>query len=133
MENVTTELLARLLDIDKDGFRVVSLITTDSDDGERGEVWVQVETTATPVGCPACGVRAASKDRRKAMLRDLEIAGRPAVIVWNKRVWCCEEPACPTKTWTEQATLARPRMSMTERARSDAARRIGDDTDSVAC
>lgn len=72
-----------------------------------------------------------AKDRRKAKLRDLEIAGRPAVLVWNKRIWSCAEPACPAKTWTEQNEFALPRKSMTERARADGARCVGEDNDSV--
>lgn len=132
MENVTTELLARLLDIDKYGFRVVSLTEERGGDGDDGEVLVAIETTATPVGCPACGVRAKSKGRRKVSVRDLEIAGRPAVLVWKKRLWACPDPACPERTWTEQSPFIGARKSLTERARYDGARHIGEENDSVA-
>ena len=59
-----------------------------------GEVEVLVETTAHPVGCPRCGAIAAAKDRRPVWVRDLPVGGRPVVICWVKRIWCCRQEPC---------------------------------------
>ncbi len=78
------------------GFKPLSLV--DADDGETR---VLVETTATIVGCHECGVKACSKERPKTMVRGLEVAGRPIVVVWRKRRWQCVEAGCAVKTWTD--------------------------------
>ncbi|MBI1918295.1 MAG: ISL3 family transposase [Planctomycetes bacterium] len=126
-ENVTTELLARLLALDEHGFQIVGLVA-----GDDGETWVMIETVPEPVGCPQCGVVASSKDRRPAKLRDLEVSGRPVVVVWVKRVWKCEESACPTKSWTEQRSFAGLRKVLTERVRAEICRQVGENNCSVA-
>lgn len=42
---------------------------------------------------------------------------RPVLLVWCKRTWRCEEPACPTRTFTEQREeIAAPRALLTARA-----------------
>ena len=97
-----------------------------------GELLVLCETAPGPVGCPDCGVRAESKGRRTTFVRDLEIAGRPTVLVWRKRRWRCKDPDCPTKTWSEEVEGIAPRAVLTERARTEIARRIGEDACSVA-
>jgi len=77
---------------------VVRAVIADGD-----ELVVAIETTNdTPVGCMACGTRARAKDRRPVRLRDAPIGDRPVVLEWHKRVWSCPEPACETRTWTEQ-------------------------------
>jgi transposase len=43
-------------------------------------------------------MRAEFKGRRTSLIRDLEVSGRPTVLVWNKRRWCCKERDCPAKT-----------------------------------
>jgi transposase len=53
-------------------------------------------------------------------------------LVWVKRVWRCVEPRCPVVTWSENSTAIRPRASLTERARVEACRRVGQDGHSVA-
>ena len=107
--------------------RVVSLV-----DAEDGETWVQVETTATIVGCRECGVKARSKERPKAKIRDLEVAGRPIVVVWHKRRWQCSEAACRVKSWTETCDFARAKSVISERARYEICRAVGEDNESVA-
>ncbi|MGH2888801.1 MAG: ISL3 family transposase [Solirubrobacteraceae bacterium] len=97
-----------------------------------GEIEQAVETTADVVGCPGCGVVARLHARRPSWIRDLPCSGRPVTIVWVKRVWRCREPACPVATWTETHEAIGPRMSLTERARAEACRRVGQDGDSVA-
>ncbi len=109
-----------------DGFVVLAASVID------GELHQLVETTATVVGCSACGVAASPHDRREVRVRDLPSGGRPVVLVWSKRVWRCEEPDCEVRTWSEQHPAIAPRASLSERARRDACRRVGRDGHSVA-
>jgi len=97
-----------------------------------GEYEQAVETLADEVFCSGCGVQAKPHARRPSWVRDLPCAGRPVTIVWVKRVWRCRESRCPVVTWTETSEAIRPRMAMTERARAEACRRVGQDVDSVA-
>ncbi len=71
-------------------------------------------------------------DRRPTYVRDLPAGGRPVTLVWVKRVWRCVEPRCPVVTWSEISEVIRPRASLTERARAEACRRVGQDAHSVA-
>jgi transposase len=97
------------------------------------EEWrLAVQTTATTVGCAACGTQARLHARRTVRVRDLPIGGRPVVLAWRKRVWRCVEPACAVQTWTEQMAAIRPRAVLTERARAEACRRVGKDAHAVA-
>src|SRR5690242_6200662 len=97
-----------------------------------GEIEYAVETTERVTGCPECGVLARLHDRRRVDVRDLPAGGRPVTLVWIKRVWRCLERDCPRSTWTETNGQIRPRASMTERARREACRRVGQDGDTVA-
>ena len=110
-----------------DGFRLLAAVEVD------GELHQLVETTATVVSCPGCGTRARSKGRRKVRVRDLPAAGRRAVVVWWKRIWRCPDRDCDVATWTEQAEAIASRASMTERARAEACRQVGEQNRSVAC
>jgi transposase len=58
-------------------------------------------------------------------VRDLPIGGRPVVLCWWKRVWCCPYPQCPARTWTERHEAIAPRASLTERARAWAFAQVG--------
>ena len=110
-----------------DGFRLVGAVEV------KGELWQLVETTVTVTGCRSCGARARSKGRRLVRLRDLRVAGRPAVLGWRKRIWRCPDPDCDTGTWTERRDdVAAPRRSMTTRARRDVCAQVGRDRRSVA-
>jgi transposase len=91
-----------------------------------------VQTTATTVGCTACGSQARLHARRTVRVRDLPIGGRPVVLCWRKRIWRCGEPACAVRTWTEQRAAIRPRAVLTCRARAEACRRVGKDAHAVA-
>ena len=97
-----------------------------------GEVEQAIETTAGTDFCRGCGVKARLHDRRPTWVRDLPAGGRPVTLVWVKRVWRCAEPACSVSTWTETSEHIRPRASLTERARAEACRRVGEDGHSVA-
>jgi transposase len=97
-----------------------------------GEWQLEVQTTATVVGCRGCGVRAEAHGRRTVRVRDLPIGGRPVVLAWRKRIWRCREPACRVRTWTERVAAIGPRAVLTERARAEACRRVGKDAHAVA-
>jgi transposase len=98
-------------------------VLTASDAG--GELELLVETTADLVGCPECGAVARAKDRRPTWVRDLPIGGRPVVICWHKRIWCCPQAVCSVKTWTEAHPAIAPRACLTERARAWAFEQVG--------
>jgi transposase len=109
-----------------DGFRLLGA----ADAG--GELELLVETTAQLVGCPECGAVARAKDRRPTWVRDLPIGGRPVVLCWWKRIWCCPHPLCEKRTWTELHPAIGPRAVLTERARQWAFTQVGDHDVSVA-
>ena len=91
---VTGSVVAALFGLD--GFGVLAA----ADAG--GELEVLVETIARVVPCSDCGAAAQPKDRRAVWVRDLPIGGRPLVVCWHKRVWCCPYALCPKKAWTER-------------------------------
>jgi transposase len=97
-----------------------------------GEWVIYVETDATSAGCAACGVVAVAHGRRRVVVRDLPVAGRPVVLLWSKRIWRCADADCETKTWTETSEAIAPRAVLTERARAEICRRVGAEEDSVA-
>ena len=109
------------------GFRLLVAARID------GELHQLVETTASVVGCPACGTRVVSKGRGKVRVRDLPAGGRRVVVVWWKRIWRCPDPDCDVASWSEQTEAIAPRASMTERARAEACRQVGEQNRSVAC
>jgi transposase len=98
---------SRLLGLD--GFEVLAAQVA------AGEWQLEIQTTATVVGCQGCGVRAELHGRRTVRVRDLPIGGRPVVLAWRKRIWRCGEPACGVRTWTERVAAIRPRAVLTER------------------
>jgi zinc-finger of transposase IS204/IS1001/IS1096/IS1165 len=63
---------SRLLGLD--GFEVLAAQVV------GGEWQLEVQTTATVVGCVGCGVRAEAHGRRTVRVRDLPIGGRPVVL-----------------------------------------------------
>jgi transposase len=97
-----------------------------------GELEQAIETTADLVDCPGCGAVAQLHDRRPCWVRDLPTGGRPVTLVWIKRVWRCPHRLCPIRTWTETCPQILPRASLTERARAEVCRRVGEDGASVA-
>jgi transposase len=115
---------SRLLGLD--GFEVLAAQVV------GGEWQLEVQTTATMVGCWGCGVRAELHGRRRVRVRDLPIGGRPVVLCWRKRLWLCREPACRVRTWTERVAAIGPRVVLTQRARAEACRRVGKDAHAVA-
>jgi transposase len=97
-----------------------------------GEVWLAIETTTTRLACPTCGVFGIGNGRRRVLVRDLPIAGRATVLVWAERTGRCREPLCEQTSWSETSALIALRASLTERARREICRRVGDELDSVA-
>jgi transposase len=94
---------------------------------------VHVETAVAVTGCAACGTRARVKERAAVALVDLPAFGRPAVLVWHKRRWCCPDADCATGTWTEQAPMiAAARARVTDRAGRWVTAQVGRDGRSVA-
>ena len=102
-----------------DGFEVIAAADID------GELELMVQTTATVVACPQCGALAQAKDRRPVWVRDLPITGRPVVLCWHKRIWCCPYQRCGQNTWTEQHPAIPARACLTERARRWAFEQVG--------
>jgi transposase len=116
-EDDTTSMAAALVGLA--GFRLLAA----ADAG--GELELLVETLADLVGCPVCGALARAKDRRPTWVRDLPIGGRPVVICWVKRIWCCPYPLCEQRTWTERHEAIAPRATLTQRARVWAFEQVG--------
>jgi len=108
------------------GFRVLAVGEVD------GELQVQVETTADLVGCPSCSAVAVLHDRWLRLVRDLPAGGRPVLLCWSKRVWRCRHRQCPQVTFSERTAVVRPKGVLTERARAEACRCVGQDAHSVA-
>jgi len=93
------------------GLRVVKVHTEDR------RLVVMVESPAVEQACRSCGVIAGSHGRRTVRLVDAPSFGRSVRVVWRKRTWECEEPACPGGVFTEQHDqVARPRALLTLRA-----------------
>jgi transposase len=109
-----------------DGFRLLAVSDA------YGELEQAVETTATTAWCSGCGVRAVPHGRRQVRVRDLPSAGRAVTLLWLKRLWRCAEPACGRRTWSETSEHLRPRSALTERARREACRLVGEDGLDVA-
>jgi transposase len=98
----------------------------------EGEWWLHVQTDSGRAACPECGTWARVHARRRVRVRDLPISGRPVVLVWSKRIWRCIDGDCEKATWTETIAAVRPRSALTERARAEMCRRVGEDGDSMA-
>ena len=99
---------------------------------QDGELEQAVESTAMTAWCASCGVQARPHGRRQVRVRDLPTSGRPVSLLWIKRLWRCAEPLCPTSTWSETSEHIGPRASLTERARREACRLVGEDEQAVA-
>ena len=111
-----------------DGF----VVTAQLFDDDSGEWFLAIETTEDRAWCEACAVRAIGHGRRRVVVRDLPMAGRPVRLVWAKRLWRCIEATCPVRTWSEEVDEIAPRAVLTERARAEICRRVGPAQHSVA-
>ena len=97
-----------------------------------GELERAVGATAAAAWCQGCGVAAKAYGWRVVRVRGLPCGGRPATLLWLKRLWRCGERACPVRTWSETCAQVRPRASLTGRARREACRLVGEDGLQVA-
>ncbi len=97
-----------------------------------GEIELTIETAADRAWCRSCGVRALSKGRSTVKVRDVDAFGRRVQLRWRKRRWRCPESACAARTWTETSAAITSRAVLTERARTQACRRVGREAHSVA-
>jgi transposase len=79
--------------------------------------------------CTGCGQRAESKGRVTVHLRDLPSAGKATRLVWVKRIWRCGD--CGT-SWRERHPELPSRSVLTARARTEAARQVGEQGRAVA-
>ena len=94
--------------------------------------WEQaIETTADLVGCPKCGAVAQLHDRRPTWCATCP-RRRPVTLVWVKRIWRCPHGLCLKRTWTQTSEAIAPQVLLTERARTEICRRVGQDAASVA-
>ena len=108
------------------GFRVLAV----TDDGD--ELLVGIETIRQAAGCPTCGVIARTKDRLRVLIRDLPVFDRRTRLVWSKRRFCCLEPECPQRTWTEHSEELPDRRVLSARAGRECTRAVGEEARSVA-
>lgn len=109
-----------------DGFRVLEVV-----EGPE-ELVVTVETTASVMGCSACGTRAVAHERMPIAIRDLACFGRPVRLVWIKRRWRCPERDCTAKTWTEHSEHIDAQVVLTRRAGAEACRQVGENARPVS-
>lgn len=98
----------------------------------EGELVVYVQTDRSSTGCPECGAVAVAHGRRRVLVRDLPVSGRPVTLLWSKRIWRCPDVDCGKRTWSETYEGIAPRAVLTERARAEICRRVGAEEDSVA-
>ena len=89
---------------------------TDGDQVAVDRLVLGVETGPGPVGCPGCGVVAASHGRRVRRLHDIPAFGAPVELVWRVRRYRCLESLCAGGVFTEEHDLAVARAKLTTRA-----------------
>jgi len=56
----------------------------------------------------------------------------PGGVGVAKRIWHCGDGDCPATTWSETSPAVGARAALSERARAEICRRVGEDGDSVA-
>ncbi len=97
-------------------------------DDEHGEpLRVHVRLRAPRPACGGCGGSLWSHGQRRVELVDLPAFGRPARLVWHKRVWRCLEEGCEVRYVSEQdPEIAPPREKLTARAGRWATQQAGE-------
>jgi transposase len=97
------------------------------EDGLDGPVVHVVTADERARVCPECRTPARrSKGRRVTRPRDLRVGGRRARLVWAKRRWRCDEPACRRASFTEAVAEVPPRKRLTARLRDSADAAVAD-------
>jgi transposase len=86
-------------------------------DHAGGPLEIYIESTGLPRCCLGCAGNGRIKDRDNVELVDLPCFGRATRLVWRKvRLWC-PNAVCSMNSWTvEDARIAAPRMTLTDRA-----------------
>jgi transposase len=84
---------------------------------------VYVETVRDRDGCRECGQRAVSGGRHVTQVRDLPVGAKATRLIWHKREWRCRDCG---RSWRETHPDIAPRAVLTERARQEAARQVGE-------
>jgi transposase len=84
---------------------------------------VFVETVRDHDACRECGQRAVSGGRHVTQVRDLPVGAKATRLIWHKREWRCRDCG---RSWREQHPDIAPRAVLTERARAEAARQVGE-------
>ena len=97
-----------------------------------GELELVVETTTSVTGCRTCGVVATAHGRRTHLVRDVPRGSTPVMLLWRKRIWRCDEPTCPARTWSETDPQIAARAVLSTRARAWATQQVGRDGRTVA-
>lgn len=78
---------------------------------------ITVATRAARPDCTGCRGPVSVKDRTDVSLADLPCFGRPTTLVWRKVRWWCRSSACRVGSFTEHAaSIAAPRLAITDRA-----------------
>ena len=97
-----------------------------------GELHLFVETVVDTAACAGCGSWAVGHGRRRVLVRDLAVSGRPTVLCWAKRIWCCPDGDCDVRSWTEISDAMPARAVLSWRAGAELCRLVGEDGWSVA-
>jgi transposase len=84
---------------------------------------VFMETIRDWDACRSCGQRAVSGGRHVTQVRDLPVGAKATRLVWHKREWRCRDCG---RSWREQHADIAARAVLTERARQEAARQVGE-------
>jgi len=84
---------------------------------------VFIETVRDFDACVECGQRAVSGGRHVTQVRDLPVGPKATRLIWHKREWRCRDCG---RSWRERHPDILPRAVLTERARAEAARQVGE-------
>jgi len=95
------------VELDPDGTRVIHLTTTN-----------------TPQACPSCATPATSV-KGWVLTRPCDLPFPvPTRLLWHKRRWRCQQPACSRSSFTESAPQIPARKRVTSRLRAAAGRAV---------
>jgi transposase len=87
------------------------------DDEHDAPIVVHVESRSSRPSCAGCAGAVVIKDRPSVELVDLPCFGRPARLMWRKRLWSCPNVRCAVGSRTEDVpAIAASRLVMTDRA-----------------
>jgi len=89
-------------------------------------VYLMVEQVPGDVRCPACGGRAAVKERPVVNYIDLPVFGTPMTLAWKKHRMCCPNGQCARQSWALQDhRIAAKGCLLTTRAAKWATAQVG--------